>query len=207
MPRRLSGFTLIEMLVVIAIISILMTAAGPVFDSFANHYSPRTVASAVAGQLERARLQAIARNEYVWVRLGQVAEEPNDFFIGVYETLDGTDNAANAKGAWSGPRFRDVRLSNQLDPSFNRPSVPATSQPDAAAWIRFSPSGEAALISANPKEKRVKLVPPTGTGTVTPWIELGLQPTRTGKVPASLKKDVGSVQLSALTGQTLVFSR
>jgi len=201
------GFTLVEMLVVIAIISILMTAAGPVFDSLTTTQSPAVVTSTVSGQLERARRHAIARNTYVWVRLGQVAEEPNDFFIGVYETLDGTNTPAEAKGIWAAPRFANYRLSDHLDPSLSRPEVPADSQPDAAAWIRFNPSGEAWLVPAETSESRIKLVPPDDEGTLARWIELGIQPTRGGAVPASSKKDVGAVHLSGLTGQTLRFYR
>ena len=95
---RRQGFTLIEMLVVIAVISILLTASGPVFDNLTSSQSPATAASVVSGQIERARSHAITKNTYVWVRLGKVAEEPNDFFIGVYESLDGTDKNISAKG-------------------------------------------------------------------------------------------------------------
>lgn len=206
-PKRAAGFTLVEMLVVIAIISILLTAAGPVFDTLASAQSPAVVSSAVAGQLERARSHAIAKNTYVWVRLGQVAEEPNDFFIGVYETLDGTNSPAEAKGIWSAPRFANYRLSNSLDPSLSLPDVPADSQPDAAAWIRFNPIGEAWLIPAKTSESRIKLVPPSEEGALSRWIELGIQPTRGGVVPEKSKKDVGAVQLSGLTGQTLRYYR
>lgn len=204
MPGR--GFTLIEMLIVIAIISILLTAAGPVFDRLSASQSPAAVASAVSGQLERARSHAIAKNTYVWVRLGSVLEEPNDFFIGVYESLDGTNSPTAAKGIWNAPRFPDMKLSNNLDGSFIRPSVPVANQASAAAWIRFTPSGEAWFIPGKTSEKRVGLKPPTDAGTLARFTEIGLQPTRRGTVPDSAKRDVAAVHLAGLTGQTLEFT-
>ncbi len=201
------GFTLVEMLVVIAVMSLLMTAAGPVFDSLTNSQSPGAVASTLAGQFERARQYAISKNTFVWMRLGAVAEEPNVFFIGVYESLDGTSNAANARGVWTAPCFMNFKLSNSLDSSLVRPAVSAANQPADAAWVRFTPVGEAWVIPGVATESRIKLVPPTTTGTLVRWTEFGIQPTRRGQVPDSMKRDVASVQLSGLTGQTLTFSR
>ena len=207
-PRRRAGFTLVEMLVVIAIISILLTGAGPVFDSLATSQSPAAAASVISGQLERARSHAITKNTYVWVRLGKVAEEPNDFFIGVYESLDGSDQVtATTKGIWSAPRLPNFNLSNSLNSSFVRPVVPSANQANVASWVRFSPSGEARIIPALATESQIKLKPPTAPGTVARWTEFGLQATRRGQVAESDKKNVAAVQLNGLTGQALVFSR
>jgi prepilin-type N-terminal cleavage/methylation domain-containing protein len=204
---RRQGFTLIEMLVVIAVISILLTASGPVFDNLTSSQSPATAASVVSGQIERARSHAITKNTYVWVRLGKVAEEPNDFFIGVYESLDGTDKNTSARGIWSAPRLPNFNLSNSLDSSLIRPIVASAAQVNEASWVRFSPSGEARVIPAVATESRIKLQPPADPGVMTRWTEFGLQATRRGQVAESLKKEIAAVQLNGLTGQTLEFSR
>ena len=201
------GFTLIEMLVVIAVISILLTAAGPVFNGLTSSQSPATVASIVSGQLERARSHAITTNTYVWGRLGKVAEEPNDFFIGVYESLDGTDKNTSARGIWSAPRLPNFNLSNSLNSLLIRPSVPSAAQVNEASWVCFSPSGEARIIPAVATESRIKLKPPADPGVMMRWTEFGLQTTRRGQAAESLIKDIAAVQLNGLTGQTLVFSK
>lgn len=198
-----------EMLVVLAIVSILLTIAGPVFDSITTSQRPSTVASAIVGQLERARSHAMSRNTHVWVRLGKVAEEPNDFFIGVYESLDGTRSASvsNIKGSWTAPRFQNISLTGRLAAEFSRPAVADSDRPEAAVWIRFSPSGEAWRVAADPTQSRIKMVPPTDEGSLGRWTEIGLQPTRGGAVSARLKADVASVQIAGLTGQALAYSR
>ena len=195
------------MLVVIAVIAILLTAAGPVFDSLRTSQSPAAVAAVISGQLERARSHAIAKDTYVWVRLGRVADEPNDFFIGVYESLDGTPLNTSVKGIWSTPRIPNFLLSNALGSSLMRPAVPAADQVNVAAWVRFSPSGEARILPAVAAETRTNLQTPAAAGVLARWTEFGLQATRRGQVPASLLKEVAVVQLNGLTGQTLEFSR
>ena len=203
------GFSLLELLVVMVIFSILITAAGPVFDSITSAQRPATVATAIVGQLERARNHAMARNTYAWVRLGKVAEEPDDFFIGVYESLDGTKtpSASNIRGCWTAPRFPNIRLTGGLASQFSRPSVSDADRPETAVWIRFSPGGEAWTFAADPAQSRIKMIPPADEGTLSHWTEIGLQPTRGGVVSAKLKLDVASVQIAGLTGQAQAFSR
>ena len=203
------GFTLVEMLVVIAIMSILITAGGPALDKLTSSHSPAAVAGAISGQLERARSHAMAKNTFVWVRLGAVKEEPNDFFIGVYESLDGINQPSAAKGVWNAPRFADIKLSSSLDNRFSRPAVPVGNRPDIAAWIRFTPTGEAWVSAGTAQESRIKIVPPATaeTGTLSRWTEIGLQPTRRGQIPDSAKQDVAAVQISGLTGQAVQFAR
>lgn len=205
---RNRAFTLIEMVVVIAVMVILLTLAGPIFSGLTNSYSPATVATAISGQLERARSHAVANNTYVWVRLGAVREEPNDFFIGVFESLDGTDNPNDAKGAWNHTKFANFKLSNELTENFERPEIPISNQLNSAAWIRFNPAGEAWVSPGDATETRIKMIPPATTqqATLETWSEIGIQPTRGGKVIASDKSNVAAVHLSGLIGKTTQYT-
>ena len=64
---RKSGFTLIEMMVVIAIISIVASVAVPSFSSLFDKYRLRGAADALFGDLQAARMEAIRSNSTVYV--------------------------------------------------------------------------------------------------------------------------------------------
>lgn len=193
------GFTLVEILFVIAIISVLMTTVGPVFNSLATSQSPAAAASVVAGQLERARSHAIAKNTYVWVRMGQGTANRYELNMSVWESIDGTDsvNAANTRRVWTSPRLPNFLVGSAVGAAA-LPRPAATAVVDES-WVRFSPMGEAgAIASAGPS-------PPVGGGTITPWTEFGLQATRgNGNM---IPNEIAAVHLNGLTGQTLKFYR
>ena len=65
--HRQSGFTLIEMMVVIVIISIIASVAIPSFSSFFDRYRLRGAADALFGDLQAARMEAIRNNSTVYV--------------------------------------------------------------------------------------------------------------------------------------------
>lgn len=67
-PRRMIwGFSLIELLTVIAIVSMLAVVSGPAISSIAGARQISKGAYDVAGLLELARSTAVARQTYVWV--------------------------------------------------------------------------------------------------------------------------------------------
>jgi prepilin-type N-terminal cleavage/methylation domain-containing protein len=197
-PLIQRGFTLVEILVVVAIISVLMTAVGPVFNSLATSQSPAAAASVVAGQLERARSHAIAKNTYVWVRFGQNAADANELNMSVWESIDGTDSiiSANVRKTWKSPRLPNLAVGVRLTPAqLTRPAVTITSDTN---WVRFSPRGECGFIKSN------SINPPTGSGTSGFWTEFGLQCKRGSSF---IPNEVAAVHLNFLTGQTRKFHR
>src|SRR5207253_2886552 len=62
-----SGFTLIEMMVVIGIIVILMALIAPAFTSLKGAGDVTSAAYTVKGVLDQARTYAQANNTYTWV--------------------------------------------------------------------------------------------------------------------------------------------
>lgn len=60
-----SGFTLIELLIVIVIIGISVSIAIPQFSTFSQKATLRATARELYGQFQRAKMEAIKRNETV----------------------------------------------------------------------------------------------------------------------------------------------
>lgn len=65
--RRLQGFTLIELMVSIAVLAILIAMAAPAFNDFFQRYRLRGAADEVASVLASARAEALMRNRNVSV--------------------------------------------------------------------------------------------------------------------------------------------
>lgn len=59
------GFTLIELMVTVAVLAILMAIAGPAFNDFFQRYRLRGAADDVTSLLASARAEAVARNRDV----------------------------------------------------------------------------------------------------------------------------------------------
>lgn len=65
LTRRAPGFTLIELMVVLAIIAILLTLGTPLFTTFMANSRIRTAAEAFANAVAQARTEAIKQNQPV----------------------------------------------------------------------------------------------------------------------------------------------
>lgn len=64
LPRP-TGFTLVEMVIVVAILAILLTMAAPSFNSFFDKYRVKRAAETVSAFLVNAKSEAIKRNKNV----------------------------------------------------------------------------------------------------------------------------------------------
>jgi prepilin-type N-terminal cleavage/methylation domain-containing protein len=77
--RRQSGFSLIELLIVIAIAMILMAMASPLVRNVISTYRLRTAGSDYANLMQTARMRAVQDDQYypVWINAGAPPLAPN----------------------------------------------------------------------------------------------------------------------------------
>lgn len=137
-PRRSSsGFTLVELMVVVSIIVIISAASIPMGLNFVRHYKITGAAQGVAAQVQRARSQAVKRNTSRGILLNFNYPE-----VGQYQftSLDPDPRT----GTWDGGVY--PQNPGVFDPAFtvDYGTVPAppenTLNPDPALGVQ-SPHG------------------------------------------------------------------
>jgi type IV fimbrial biogenesis protein FimT len=70
-PReRSAGFTLIELMIAVALLAILLTVGLPSFQQMLRNYEIRVAAESVSNGLQRARAEAVGKNASVQFVLG-----------------------------------------------------------------------------------------------------------------------------------------
>ena len=101
--RRSAGFTLVELLTVLTIISVLTAVVVPAMNGMKDADNITNASYTVAGELQRARAYAMAHNTYVWVGFYEEAanaQAPTNVFpytgegrlvMGLAASVDGTD--------------------------------------------------------------------------------------------------------------------
>lgn len=109
-PSPSRGFSLIELLLVMAVIGLMVTAALPAFNSIAAAHGVQQCAHDVAGVLELARSEAVARQTYVWVGFTATNRSGVDEIdAGAVFSKDGS--GTNTASSNLAPLFRVVRCS------------------------------------------------------------------------------------------------
>ena len=89
--RRSSGFTLIELMVTVAVIILLSALAYPSFIAVRQRAAVRGAAEQTVGFWNQARLEAAKRNSFVKVGYGTSG---NNFCLGATTTTDPTNHTA-----------------------------------------------------------------------------------------------------------------
>ena len=204
------GFSLTEMMVVLVIISVLTSMVVPMARNAAGLECPGTVASHIGGIIERSRLHAMSRSTKVWVRVGPSVEvtrglnEPSTLAVSVWESLDGSGNPSSTwRRTWRPAFFKNFSLAADLPTFGNRPHLDPSAKPDVCAWILIDPAGEMRLLetaASSPAQ-----APPAGQPRLFQLFELGIQPTRQGRVSDDLRNNTAAVQFTGLTGSFIVF--
>lgn len=134
--QRQTGVTLMEMLIVVAIAAILATIAGPSFGDFVNNTRLNSTMTQLASDLNRARIEAIKRNSWVLICVGNAAGTDcgtgpnwqNGWVVCLDSEPDGSCDASTAD------QPNPIAVHQAINPRL-------TLTKDNAAAIRFNPNG------------------------------------------------------------------
>ncbi len=190
------GFSLVEMLIVIAIMTVLMGASNVLF------HSPISKAAEPAARLARciemARAQAIATNRNVALRFDEPEADKRELVLRFLWSRPGETVAAGTKQEYRRPeRFPDMIITKSSSLQGLSAGLPAAHDLADGESLVLTTDGQVLL----------------GTGTtgfpvvadeLQPLIHLGVQPTIAGKVVAAAASDVAIVQVQCASGTARV---
>jgi prepilin-type N-terminal cleavage/methylation domain-containing protein len=191
---RHGGFSLLELLVVMTIISLLMAASGALFRASGS----RSVepAARMARGIELARAQAVAYNRNVAIR---------------FERIDGDTHELVMRFLWSRPgqaadQVKEFRRPERFPEMVISPDIARSRQVAETLPSHELAPNEALVINA---DGQVLLGSgstgfPEAADELVPSIRLGVQPTRGGRVVAAGRRDVAIVQVQCASGTARV---
>jgi type IV fimbrial biogenesis protein FimT len=113
--RRQRGFTLIELMVVVAIAAIVLTLAAPSFTGYMNKKRVEGVAAELATDIQFARTEAVARNAPVRITFGTGCWVVHT----VGSTATTCTQAAGATLGTGAVQLKDVQLASNLNTSLS----------------------------------------------------------------------------------------
>ncbi len=212
------AFTLVELLVVMAILTIIASIATPAVSSLLKGRSFDQTLAGLSGTLDQARQYAIAQNTYVWVAFATTSTQVN---VVVFASPDGTDSNTSWTGspsAGSGvlvpiTRTQTFNLTTLVSPNGSlaaRTVVPATLPSTVGQPLNSSASFTMPLPTqtASTTFNYALQFTPSGEARITDGapvdlVEFAVQPQT---APGTANTQNGAViQINGLTGQTRVY--
>ncbi|EKO3784890.1 GspH/FimT family pseudopilin [Vibrio harveyi] len=137
MPR---GFTLLELLITIAVLSVLLTAAAPSFQNVFETNKMQRLANELHGFVIQGKSEAVLRRERLWAHLIMSGGSPSDGNWRIELTDNSSEGAGTVLFSFSGAPYKGIVVtpsyaSDQIsfDDVHGRPS---------SGNIRFYPVGE-----------------------------------------------------------------
>lgn len=220
--RGHGAFSLVELLTVIAVMSLLVSVAVPAITSLAKGNQMNQSLIEIAGTLDQARQHAISHNTYVWVafRPNPMGAAGDELSVVLLASKTGTDPfpwtnygaVPNAQIDLLGrPRtFTQIRMEEAG--TFGESQIPGLAG-KSAVTLDNTPSGDTAVFgvklpgaTAPVDFTRAIQFTPAGearvASSVIDIIEFGIHPTR-GNVADN--NNVAVLRVNGLTGQTTVF--
>ncbi len=227
--RSAAAFTLVELLVVLAIVALLLTLALPAVSSLQKSDSLNLATASLAGIFDEARTFAMANNTYVFVGVEEIQFSPGGagtpvagtgrVAVQTFYSLDGTMNLAssNLRGVSRLQVFDNIHLPSSLATGSattgtlaQRPSVPA----DCVVGSDSFPTASAPLTSEGYTFNEVIAFDPQGRvhlPATTPevgmqYLEIDLQQSNGSvPVPVASAKNLSAIQIDGLTGSVTVY--
>ncbi len=202
--KHSSAFTLIELLIVMAIMGLLLAISVPAISSLGNAGNTNQAVSGISLILGEARTYAMAHNVYVWVgfaqdsnaqtlkvavvagRTGYVDDlSSNSTYIPIIKPQTFNFLSLAMIGGLTGMSANADDISTSQVGAFGQPVSGTTVT--FTEVLQYNPDGEATIDKSSGSSH---------------WIQIGMQPVRGGK---SNDPNVAVIQVATLTGQIQVF--
>lgn len=120
--RRRFGFTLVELLIAIAVLAIVLTLAAPSFREMIQMQRMKSIAAQVVTDVQFARAEAASRQRLVYITFGS-AQAPNALTCYVIHTCQSNDNSGCACNC---ANAGNSCVANVGDVEIRKVQVPAT---------------------------------------------------------------------------------